>query len=377
MTEPIKASDVETEDIKFLAPDIFGERFPMGMLTVVAGKPDQGKGLLAVHVAAAVSAAGGKVLYSAAEDSHGGMTVPRLEAAGANMDNVFLWRFRLAKPGHPADQLAELATHIRARKIDLVVIDPLASHLTGGISRHSDNIREVLNPLTKILEETGCTVLIIEHALKGSRKSGHPLDMIGGSGSGLPAATRAAYVFGSDPDDRDKKILAPAKFNVGPLPKALEFEIDTAELDGLERPVPFLLLNEELTAFDPMRLFDKPKPTTTPTIGRPPDKRAAAAEWLTTYLADAGKPVKASTITEDAKQYGMSQKTLRRAADDMGIVKSAKGGPNVTWDLPQEVKDLMGLGEDDEGEDVTEDAPEGDGISLEDGLNALLGGDDA
>jgi hypothetical protein len=126
-----------------------------------------------------------------------------------------------------------------------------------------------------------------------------------------------------------------------------------------------------------MRLFDKPKPTTTPTIGRPPDKRAAAAEWLTTYLADAGKPVKASTITEDAKQYGMSQKTLRRAADDMGIVKSAKGGPNVTWDLPQEVKDLMGLGEDDEGEDVTEDAPEGDGISLEDGLNALLGGDDA
>ena len=58
---------------------------------------------------------------------------------------------------------------------------------------------------------------------------------------------------------------------------------------------------------------------------RPRDPPAAAAEWLTMYLADAGGPVKASTIREDAKQHQVSKQALRQAAEEMGIVKSAKG----------------------------------------------------
>jgi hypothetical protein len=336
---PIRAGEVEPEKVSWL----WGNRIPKSMISVVAGKPDQGKGLFAALVAADVSndesirEGGGKVLYSAAEDSHGLMTRPRLEAAGANLDNVLLWRFRLPMNG------VELAEIVIEQEIDLLVMDPLASHLGGGISRHSDNIRTVLTPLTELIESTGTAVLIVEHALKRVPASGHPLDAIGGSGSGLPAASRAAFVFGRDPDDEDKRVLAYAKFNIGPPPKALSFEVDVEDIEVVGE-VPLLVVDEELMAFDAMRLFSKDKDDKSGKVGRPPDKRAAAAEWLTTYLAEAGEPVKGSTVQEDAKQYGMSIKTLRRAADDMGVVKDPPGGGrNCTWDLPEDVKDLMGL----------------------------------
>jgi len=368
-SNPQVAGDIDPEAIDWL----WRERIPRGMITVVAGRPDQGKGLFACHIAAEVSAAGENVVYSAAEDSASLMTRPRLEAASADLKRVFLPENPIMLPG----QIEEMRQLIIRNDIALWIVDPLNAHLKG-VSRHSDNIREALGPVKKVLQETGCTLLIIEHALKGSRKSGHPLDMIGGQGSGLPAAARAAYIFGRDPDDPDRRVLAPAKFNIGPFPDAFAFEIDVAEQDTGDYPL--LVPDEELQAFDAMRLFQPQAKTGTATqVGRPRDKRAAAAEWLTTYLADAGGPVKASTIQEDAKQYKMSQKTLRRAADDMGIVKSAKGGPNVTWDLPEDVKELMGLLDDEDAtsersdHDVALDEAEATEISLDEGLAALLG----
>lgn len=401
---PISADKVDAERVEWL----WRERIPKGMLTVIAGRPDQGKGLLAAHVAAEVSQTS-KVLYSAAEDSAGLMTRPRLEAAGAVLENVLLWRFAI-----PMNQ-QELHQLIVEQEIALVVMDPFASHLSGGIKRHSDNVRQVLGPLTTLIEKTMTSVLIIEHALKRVPTTGHPLDCIGGSSSGLPAASRAAYVFGVDPDDEDRRILAPAKFNIGPKPKALAFDIEVEDIDVVG-DVPALLEDEELLAFDPMRLFaNKKQPGK---VGRPPDKRAAAAEWLTTYLADEGGPVNSGKVQEDAKQYGMSTKTLRRAAEDMGIVKHPPGGGrNCTWDLPEEVKDMMGLPaqvddtdeaaveaitaaelaiDDATGQETVEDeatamdgdvdlavdpnpdlgivAPELDGMSLDEGLELLLGG---
>jgi hypothetical protein len=366
MSQPKRASDVEPEIVDWL----WGDRIPRGMLSLVAGKPDQGKGLFAVRVAADVTQNGGRVLYSAAEDSHSMMTVPRLRAAGADDSNVLLWRFQLPKNGRELGQL------IVEQEIDLVVIDPIASHLSGGVRRHSDNVRTVLGPLTELIEQTKTAVLIVDHALKNPPKSGHPLDCIGGSGSGIPAACRAAYILGRDPDDEDRRILAPAKFNVGPFPASLAFEIDTEIIGGVGE-FPFLVEDEELMVFDPMRLFESKKQAGK--AGRPPDKRAAAAEWLTTYLAEAGGPVKSTLITEDAKQYGLSGKTLRRAAADMEVVKDPPGGgPKCTWDLPDDVKEMLGLEVAPKDEDEPTEAPvQADSITDDDLVAFLNGGEPA
>jgi hypothetical protein len=330
MTEPIHMGDIKPEEVTWL----WEERIPRSMISVVAGRPDQGKGLLACRIAADLNRVGHNVLYSPIEDSFGIMTRPRLEAAGADHKRTIMWRFQVP------DQLELLEQVVIKKKIDLIIMDPFNAHLGQGISRTSDSIRRVLTPLSDMLERTQTGLLIIEHALKRIPKGSHPLNAIGGSGSGLPAAARMAFILGVDPDNDDRRVLACVKNNLRDRPLAMAFEVDTIEVETLGTEVPFLNFDEELEFFDPMRLFESKEKHGT--IGRPPDKRAAAAEWLTNYLLMAGNPVKAGKIMEDAISAGMTNKTLRRAADDMNVVKTPPGGGrNCVWDLPQDIKDLV------------------------------------
>lgn len=376
MTAPIEAHDVEPERVTWL----WRERIPRGMISIVGGRPDQGKGLFCAHLAAAVSKTVvgrnpddtprfGRVLYSAIEDSHGLMTRPRLEAAGANLHNVFLWRFQI-----PA-MMRELEAYIIDKEIDLLVMDPFAAHLSHGISRHSDNIRNVLTPLSGLIETTRTAVVVVEHVLKRVAKSGHPLAAIGGSGSGLPAASRMAFLFGGDPDDDDSRFLVCVKSNICERPKAVRFSVDSSDTEVVSE-VPSLVYDSE-EEFDAMRLLESDPTKAARGMGRPPDKRAAASEWLTNYLYLARTPVRAGVVMEDAKQAGMTIKTLRRACADMEVVRNPPGGgQGCVWSLPDELTAALDEAAKPAGE-KKDDQPEVDGNLLtDDDLAALLGGDD-
>src|ERR1044072_4974555 len=132
-SNPQGAGDIDPEAIDWL----WRERIPRGMITVVAGRPDQGKGLFACHIAAEVSAEGMNVVDSAAEDSASLMTRPRLEAASADLSRVFLPDDPIMLPG----QIEEMRQLIIRNDIALWIVDPLNAHLKG-VRRHSDNIRE-------------------------------------------------------------------------------------------------------------------------------------------------------------------------------------------------------------------------------------------
>lgn len=338
----VKASRVEARRVRWL----WRNRIPQGMITIIAGKPDQGKGLFACHVAADVSHKGGKVLFSASEDDVEQMTAPRLQAAGANLDNIEIYPdgFVFGPEAKLPEQMAEFEKRIVDGKIKLVVIDPFNDHL-AGISRFSDNVRRVTQPLKQIARRTGCAIVVVEHALKRVPKKSHPLGAIGGSGSGLPAASRAAYIFGKDPKDPDRRLLVKAKLNIAELAAnaAIEFELDTEEVDVVG-DMPCLIAGGE-TEYDPMDLLTTDEDEGN--RGPKPDKRAEAAQWLIEYLTAAGGPVPAGQLKEDAKLVGhISRNTLRRAADeDVKVVKNPPGGgPKCTWDLPQELKDLLAGG---------------------------------
>lgn len=386
----VAASDIAPEDIQF----IWAERIPRKAITVIAGKPDKGKGLTGAMIAADVSAAkggakqaaedglipkaGGRVLYSAAEDSQSSMTKPRLAAAGANLDNVFLWskdEFVLPQSIAELDWVVRYGTKDSPGKIDLVVLDPFNAHL-AGVSKFSDKLRPtVLNPLKRLAEDTGCAFIIIEHVNKRVPRGADPLSIIGGGASGLAAAARAAYLFGVDPDNADQRIIAPVKFNVGVRPAAFCFEVDSDFVDGMRNSVPLLIPIGE-TVVDPLALVQDPREAAEPgQAGRPNDKRQAAIEWLTSYLArQNGAPVRAGLVQEDAKQAGITAKTLRRARAEIGIVLDPPGGgKNCTWSLDDETKTSMGL----TGEPVA-DASAADGVEpsiTDDDLKKLLAGD--
>jgi len=330
MSEAVKASSLTTAPITWR----WREHLPEGMICVVAGKPDQGKGLFSAYVAGEVTQAGGNVLYSAAEDDPRRITVPRLQAAKADLDKVTLWNFRLPK------DMAEMIDKIVEEEIDLVVIDPLASHLSNGVSRHSDSIRVVTDPLREIADATGVTFLIVEHVLKRATKYMHPLGLIGGTGSGLPAAARAAYLFGSDPDDADRKLLAPVKMNVGEKPKTLAFEIDVDET--IEHAAPFLLFREE-TEESAAKFLEEGEAASGGDEARvKPSKRSEAAEWLARLLHDQGGTMLGRDVLRDARIAGIATSTAKRAARDMQIEKNPPGGGrNCKWTLPTEIAQML------------------------------------
>ena len=318
------------------APEfIWGKRIPKGMMTFLVGKSKAGKSLFCAHVAAEVSQHS-KVIFSMAEDDPGIMSRPRLEAAGANMDNVLeVGRFRLPENQRELEQL------IVREKVALLVMDPLASHST--IPRHSDRIRRVLEPLDDLIRKTGTAVVVVDHPIKKVARDSDPMNAIGGSGSGFPAFCRMGFFFGVNPDNDEERVLAHVKGSIVPgnIP-AVFFEDDLVEVPGMEWTQPALVWDTE-GVMEPIRLIatkDKPGKA-----GRPTDKRAAAAEWLTVYLTEAEgrgeKAVKASTILEDAKHHKLSERTLRRACVDMGIVRTPPGSNKGTWELPDEIRELV------------------------------------
>jgi len=359
LDEPVRASSVEIKPVIWL----WRERVPRKMITIFGGRRDQGKGLGCVHIAAEVSNSTyvgkdgkerpGYVIYSAAEDAHEEMTAPRLKAAGANLDNIDLWRFRLPKDH---EKLAKLLLQIdQPREVDLVVMDPIASHLSGNISRHSDNIRTVTEPLTRLLEATGTACIVVEHVLKKVPSSGHPIDAIGGGSSGLIAAARMAFLLGIDPKDDERRFLCCVKHNVRDKPMEIAFEMDLVDVPPAG-DMPALMFDEECT-FNPMKFLVI---THGNRVGRPPDKRAAACEWLANYLWEAyykglpalanepaipPGPVLAARAYEDGKQLQISTKTLKRASQDMEIVKDPPTGAGTKWSLPDELKQLLDGGE--------------------------------
>jgi len=360
----MRLDEVRPEHVEW----IWAERIARTEIHFIAGRPDVGKGLIATKIAADISQGRDpftndivqrpmNILYSAREDSYGSMTRPRLEAQGANRQNIHLHRFRLPM------QFEEMADIVVDKNIDLIVIDPLASHLSGGINRGSDNVRQVTDPLKELLEATGAACLVIDHTIKHVSRYADPITAVGGASSGFPAACRMGFLYGPDPGDDERRVLACIKHNIREKPMAMAFELDSVEVrfefgdDGEvyeNDSVPKLILQGE-DYYNPVQLVTGDRQQIG--RGRPAERRSDACEWLTRYLWDAmngvtsvGYPTSSEKIKEDALQRGMSFRTLRRAADDMKIVKSGKGGNArgaAKWALPKNILEML-VGEVDD-----------------------------
>jgi AAA domain-containing protein len=322
-------------------------RIPAGMVTLVAGRPGQGKSLFSAWLAAEVSKKG-TVIFSNEEDLRAEVSRPRLEAAGAKLERIHFW-----KPDvETKEGLAQLEQFIKAMDVKLMVLDPIAAHVRASIYNDQE-IRRVLSPLGKVLERTGCSCVIVAHTTKRIAKSGHPLEAIGGSGGGLAGAARVIYVFGLNPDDPDERVLASVKANVL-KPVSMAFEVDEHEVKvgGTgNSTVPKLVLVNDDCKVSARKVLSDAGGEASQAHGNAV-KRAVAAEWLTSYLMFGARP--ANDVREDGARSGFSWGTIRRAADDLVISKRRKGfGPksHVEWSLPdqhpalivgQQAKDAVG-----------------------------------
>lgn len=390
----IKAADVEPEAIEWLWPleanlpeddeNHRAGKIPAGMLTTIDGRPGEGKSTLTAFLATEVSNRKAPyrngVIFSNMEDPIAQVLRPRLEAAGANLQNVHFFNFFLGKRDEEIERTVEmLRSMIRALNVALIIADPIAAHL--GVSLYNDQeVRRVLSPLTKMLAEEGVSLIAIAHANKHVSVKGDndALEAVGGSGGGLVGASRAVYAFGRDPEDESIRVLAQQKCNIAARSAGVAFDMEDSEWvvgsgdkATVIRSGKLVFLSDEHKATPRAILAGKKGEGE----GVPAEKKAIAAEWLTSYLVgyygQAGEWPAAKVVRDDAADQGISFATLKRASAEVGVVKGRKGfgpGSYIEWILPDSHPAMQQLAlpamvAGDEA--ATEDGPEPEPIDFD------------
>jgi hypothetical protein len=237
------ASQIKPRPVRWLWPD----RIPAGALTLLAGREGIGKSLVGVHLAAQLTRGTlpgsrhgkpSRVMFATSEDAWEFTMVPRLLAAGADLDRV--GRVQVEDDGiitgltTPVDVPA-LSTYMASHDVARLMLDPLTSVMDGRIDAHRDReVRKALEPLGQLAEDTSAAVLGNVHLGKGIGSD--PVNLILGSRA-FSAVARVALVAARDPDDESSNVLSVEKSNLGRIDvPGLTYRVDGAEIATDEGP---------------------------------------------------------------------------------------------------------------------------------------------
>lgn len=339
----IRMADVEPSDIRWLWPG----RIPLGRLTLLVGRPGDGKSFLTANLAANVSKGQnwidgspcpkGSVVLCSAEDDPADTIAPRLIAHGADRQRIHLLSGVLSRgdDGEEVERVFTLAdlpalrqTLKRLPDCKLIVVDPIGSYLGGQADAHRDNeVRGVLAPVCQLAAQHGAAVVVVAHTRKASAANADDMAMGSRAFTGL---ARSVLHLMIDPDDltKQRRLLLPGKNNLAERPAGLAFDIGPGEIE--QRPC-VRWMDGEVTM------------TADEAVNRDPQhedqkrtERDEAADWLRQTLAEG--PMLSKEVQEQAKEgEGIAKRTLDRAKKAAGVVAYRPENPGPWyWRLPDD-----------------------------------------
>lgn len=342
VAQTIRASDVVIKPIEWLWQPFV----PTGMISLFAGDPKLGKSLTTVGMAASVSKGGrlpmdsaerapGSVILMSAEDDTSRVIVPRLKAAGADLDRVhilesIIYPGSLPKRGDPEPPPIErlptiLGADIKAiekRAVEigdcrLIIVDPVTAYIAGIDDHKNTELRGVLFPLRAMAERLNAAVVLVTHMSKGGATQAK--HRVIGSIAWV-GACRANFVFAKDAaDPSGRRVLMCANgTNLAPDVPSLSYTIE----DKGDGPV---------VAFgtDPVNITAD---EALAALNRDPEQQAQRREsdrWLLEKLK--GGPILASEIESAAEDAGVSYGYLQRAKKRLGVKSEKTGFDKATW----------------------------------------------
>lgn len=285
---------------------------PLGKVSSLAGQMGQAKSLFTVWLAASVTRGDvltlrepGSVIVLSAEDDPEDTIVPRLEAAGADLDRVWI------EPESMLDveRLARACDELDNPR--LVTVDPVQAYLPSGVNAwKGQDVRRALEPLRTFSAERELASLLLQHTNRRA-DAADALARISDS-QGIPQVARSVLIWGPDPSDPDgddgtMKALTRAKGNLARRsPESATFAIEERTVrGGIAAPVLVRGDDKRISADDV--LADR-------------ETRSAldeAAEWLRNILASG--PLAAREIYEAAEAEGIATRTLKRAKRAAGV----------------------------------------------------------
>jgi hypothetical protein len=166
------------------------------------------------------------------EDDFSKVVIPRLRAAGADLDRVVgLTSVTDGKKSQPLrfpEDIRHLEAAINQVAAGLVIIDPLMAVVSGTTNPNHDRVRLVLLELKELAERTQATILGVRHFKKGEAKA-----LYKGAGNiAILGTARAALMVGEDGKDPSHRILAMNKGNMGRKPDSIRFGVEEVDVEG-------------------------------------------------------------------------------------------------------------------------------------------------
>jgi hypothetical protein len=324
------ASTVDTEPLQWLWPD----RLPKGKMNLFAGRPDCCKTLCLCDLIARVTTGSDwpdgskniwgaqKVILASSEDDPRDTLVPRLQAAGAELDKVGLVRVgRLAKEGGKKRRMLKLKDDYGLIKrtleqnpdVALICLDPISSFFGDADANKDKEIKPVLDGLANALRNTGATFIAISHLNK--RPDGDAGQRILGASSILGSA-RAVWFFNRDPENANEFFMTLVKGNLAKKRTGMKYSVAERNItlkDGSESALPYIeWQGEHEETADELLLRQKE-------VGRGgvADKKITKATLFLQKKFAQASTFKCSNLYKEAQDEGVGVDTLKRARRDL------------------------------------------------------------
>ncbi len=329
VTKPLAA--VEPREVMWL----WDRRIVSGEFGIVAGLPGVGKSYLCAAIATAISrglalpGGAGRVepadtIILSLEDDPASVLRPRFERLGAELNRIHV--VEGVRRGDEIEPFSFAHVTLMDRLLDeipgtaLVIIDPIASRLSGVDTWRSNEVRSVLDPFIARASSRGVSVLAVAHVTKS--RDGHAMMKIEGSLGGFVG--RARFVLAAGRDENGRCGVGLLKSNYGPTQGV---PVVTYSIDPETGTFAW---GDETTAIDPGDLFAVPATA----------QDRSASEEAYDAIVDclrAGELL-ANEFSRRVRADGVSPATFNRVRPKMrtaGVIERLGGGVTgpVRWRL--------------------------------------------
>ena len=339
MTQKIRSKDMER--IECFWPG----RIPSGKFNLIVGHPGVGKSIITMMIAAHVAMGKpwpdypnlevekGRVFILSAEDTLKDTITPRLVAQGYNdkLGKIEMITsvdedekiFNFSRDIDKLDQLFQEKSDAK-----LLIVDPVSAYM-GKVDTHKDSdVRRVLAPLKDIAERWDITIIGIMHLNKRSELENIVQRVIGSTG--FAATARSVWLVDRDPES-EQRYLIPVKQNLSKEKGTFVFELENKIVDeerGISAPKVVFQRNDKeityVTILDRQKEALKAKKIT---------EKAKAIKFLKKKMEESknGCFLAADLIVEAKEFEGISEGSLNRARNELGLVSKREGGSDGRW----------------------------------------------
>jgi predicted ATP-dependent serine protease len=310
----IKMSEVQSQEVEWL----WYPFIPYGKLTIIQGDPGDGKTTLVLNIAAKLSKGEGldsdmklqepvNVIYQTAEDGLSDTVKPRLELAGADCERISVID-ESAKSLSMIDERLEEALVRTGAKV--LILDPIQAYLGGGMDMNRANeARDMTKRLGVLAEKYKCAILLIGHMNKAA---GNKAAYRGMGSIDFFAVARSVLLVGRVEGEPNIRAVVQIKNNLAAFghPKAFALSEEGFQWLG----------DYEITADEVLGGI------------APKANKLEQAKQMLRELAETANAVQSNEIFDEAKELGISRRTMENAKKELGI-RAKKINNSWYWEL--------------------------------------------